>query len=103
MITWPMFAEQPFNSKLLVERLGIAIQICLDLSGVPDEEEVREAVIMLLVEEQGKTMRRRATALSKLHEIAVAREGSSYMNLESFLQEMQNLHDNPVMFSRMNY
>jgi hypothetical protein len=35
MITWPMFAEQPFNSKLLVEKLGIGIQICLDVSSVP--------------------------------------------------------------------
>ena len=98
MITWPMFAEQPFNSKLLVERLGIAIQICLDLSGVPDEEEVSRAVIMLLAEEQGTAMRRRAEELSKLAKIAVDKEGSSFMNSESFVQEMQKLHDNQVAF-----
>jgi hypothetical protein len=102
MITWPMFAEQPFNSKLLVERLGIAIQICLDVSGVPGEEEVRRAVIMLLAEEQGNTMRRRAEALSKLAKIAVDKEGSSYTNLESFVQEMQKLHHNPVVLPHIN-
>lgn len=100
MITWPMFAEQPFNSKLLVERLGIAIQICLDVSGVPDEDEVRRAVIMLLAEEEGNAMKRKAEELSKLVKIAVDKEGSSYMNLESFVQEMQKLHDNPGAFPR---
>lgn len=102
MITWPMFAEQPFNSKLLVERLGIAIQICLDVSGVPGEEEVRSAVIMLLAEEQGKTMRRKAEALSKLAKIAVDKEGSSYTNLESFVEEMKKLHRNPAVLPHIS-
>jgi hypothetical protein len=102
MITWPMFAEQPFNSKLLVERLGIAIQICLDVSGVPGTEEVRRAVIMLLAEEQGNTMRRRAEALSKHAKIAVDRGGSSYTNLESFVREMQKLDRNPAVSPRIS-
>jgi hypothetical protein len=97
-----MFAEQPFNSKLLVERLGIAIQICLDVSGVPGEEEVRRAVIMVLAEEQGKTMKRRAEALSKLAKIAVDKEGSSYTNLESFVEEMKKLHRNPAVLPHIS-
>lgn len=40
MVMWPMFAELPFNSKLLVECMWIAIQKCLDVSGIPDEAEV---------------------------------------------------------------
>lgn len=94
MVTWPMFAEQPFNSKLLVERLGIGIQICLDVSGIPDEGEVRRAVTMLLAEEEGKSMRVRAEALSKVAKLSVDKEGCSYSNLESFVQEMQKLHHN---------
>lgn len=92
MITWPMFAEQPFNSKLLVEHLGIGIQICLDVSSVPDEEEVRRAVTMLLAEEEGKNMRMRSQELRKLAKIAVAKEGSSYTNLRKFVEEMEQLH-----------
>jgi len=91
MITWPMFAEQPFNSKLLVEHLGISIQICLDVSSVPDEEEVRRAVTMLLAEEEGKNMRMRCQELRKLAKIAVEKDGSSYTNLKSFVEEMQLL------------
>ena len=103
MIMCPMFTKQPLKSKILLERLEISLQICLGVRSVPSEEKVREYVVMLLVEEQGKTIRRRAKALSKIDEIVVEKEGSSYMNLESFVQEMQNLHDNPVVFSRMNY
>lgn len=91
MITWPMFAEQPFNSKLLVENLGMAIQICLDVSSVPDEEEVRRAVTMLVAEEQGNKMRMRAEELRRLAKMAVDKEGSSYNNLQSFVQFIQNL------------
>jgi len=93
MITWPMFAEQPFNSKFLVEKLGIGIQICLDMSSVANEEDVRRAVTMLLAEEEGKNMRRRAQELRKLGKIAVdkAGSGSSYTNLKCFVQEMQQL------------
>lgn len=91
MITWPLFAEQPFNSKLLVEHLGMAVQICLDVSSVPDEEEVRRAVTMLLREEEGKKMRMRAEELRRLTKMAVDKEGSSYNNLHSFVRYIQNL------------
>jgi hypothetical protein len=91
MITWPMFAEQPFNSKLLEEFLGIGIQICLDVSSVPDEEEVRRAVTMLVAEEEGKKMRMRAKELGRLAKLAVDKEGSSYNNLQSFVQAIKKL------------
>lgn len=96
MITWPMFAEQPFNSKLLAERLGIGIQICLDISSVPDEEEVRRAVTMLLAEEEGENMRARAQELRKLAKIAVEKDGSSYANLKCFVAEMHELNQSPA-------
>jgi len=91
MITWPMFAEQPLNSKLLVEFLGIGIQICLDVSSVPDEEEVRRAVTMLVAGEEGKKMRMRTQELKRLAKMAVDKEGSSYNNLQSFVQHIQKL------------
>jgi hypothetical protein len=86
-----MFAEQPFNSKLLVEFLGIGIQICLDVSSVPDEEEVRRAVTMLVAGEEGKKMRMRTQELKRLAKMAVDKEGSSYNNLQSFVQHIQKL------------
>lgn len=94
MITWPMFGDQPFNSTLLVERLGVGIRICVDMNTVPDEEEVKRAVTMLLADEEGKAMRRRAQELRKLAKMAVGKEGSSYKNLKDFINEMQQLHQN---------
>ena len=69
MIMWPMFTKQPFKSKILLERLEISLQICLGVRSVLGEEKVRECVIMRLVEEQGKTIRRRAKELSNIDEI----------------------------------
>lgn len=91
MITWPMSAEQPLNSKFLVDRLEIGIQICSDMNSVPDEEEVRRAVTMVLAEEVGKKMRKRAQELRKLAKIALGKAGSSFTNLKYFVQEMQQL------------
>lgn len=91
VITWPMFAEQSFNSKFLVENLGIGLQICLDMSSVVDEEDLRRAVTMLLAEEEGKHIRRRAQQLRKLAKVAVDKAGSSCTSLRCFVQEMQQL------------
>eukprot|EP01018_Ginkgo_biloba_P027867 Gb_30917 [translate_table: standard] len=57
MITWPMFVEQPFNLKLLIDYLGIGIQLCLDMSVVLDDEHVQRVVRRLLAEEEGKSMK----------------------------------------------
>lgn len=94
MITWPMFGDQPFNSTLLVERLKVGIRICVDINTVPDEQEVKRAITMLLADEEGKAMRRRAQELRKLAKMAVGNEGSSYKNLKDFVNEMQQLHQN---------
>lgn len=91
MITWPMIAEQSLNSKLLTESLGIGIQICLDVSSVPDEEEVRRAVTMLVAEEEGEKMRMKAKELGRFAKMAVEKEGSSYNNLQSFPQHIKML------------
>lgn len=91
MITWPLFSDQPFNSKLLAEFLGIGIQICLGASSVPDEEEVKRAVTMLVAEEEGEKMRLRVKALRNFAKMAVDKEGSSYNNLQSFVQHIQKI------------
>lgn len=96
VITWPMFADQPYNSKLLEEHMGVAIRICEGMNSVPDEEEVRRAVTMLLAEEEGKTMRRKAQELRKHAKMAVNKEGSSFTDLQAFVRDMQQLHQDRV-------
>jgi hypothetical protein len=96
MITWPMMGDQSYNSKLLVERLGMAISICVDVDGVPDAEEVRRAVTMLLAKEEGKAIRKKAQELRKLAKMSVGKEGSSYKNLQGFIDGVQQLHKSRV-------
>eukprot|EP01018_Ginkgo_biloba_P033518 Gb_25090 [translate_table: standard] len=91
MITWPMFAEQPFNSKLLVEYLGIGIQLCVDMAIVPDDEDVKRTITKLLGEEEGKGMRNRAQEIRKLTKKAIEIAGSSHANLQMEM-EMHKLH-----------
>ncbi|GLJ52981.1 hypothetical protein SUGI_1128490 [Cryptomeria japonica] len=102
MITWPMFAEQPFNSKLLVEHLGIAVQICSNMDGVGDEHVVKREVIKLLVEEEGKMMRMRAQELRKKAKMAVEKGGTSHANLQAFREYVRERHDNWVLSRRSN-
>ncbi|KAH9288253.1 hypothetical protein KI387_032370 [Taxus chinensis] len=93
MITWPMFAEQPFNNYLLVNQLRIAEQICSTMDAVAKEEVVKKAVIKLLVEEEGENMRTRAQELRNKAKMAVQKDGSSYVNLQAFVEYMRELHE----------
>ncbi|GLJ52494.1 hypothetical protein SUGI_1116940 [Cryptomeria japonica] len=98
MITWPMFAEKPFNNKLLVEHLGIAEQICSHMDGVGDEYVVKRAVIKVLAEEGGKMMRTRAQELRIKAKLAVEKNGSSHANLQTFREYVKERHDNWVEY-----
>lgn len=55
-----------------------------------------------MAEEEGKSMRARTEALSKVAKISVDKEGSSYSNLESFVQEMKKLHHNLVVLPHVD-
>ncbi|GLJ52492.1 hypothetical protein SUGI_1116920 [Cryptomeria japonica] len=102
MITWPMYAEQPFNNKLLVEHLGIAEQICSHMDGVGDEYVVKRAVIKVLAEEEGEMMRSRAQELRKKAKMAVEKDGFSHANLQAFREYVQERHDNWVLTAQLS-
>ncbi|GLJ52982.1 hypothetical protein SUGI_1128500 [Cryptomeria japonica] len=102
MITWPMFAEQPFNSKLLVEQMGFAEQIGSHIDDVVDEHVVKRAVIKLLAEEGGKTLRMRAQELRNKAKMAVEKGGTSHVNLYEFVQYVRELHDKWIAACQSN-
>ncbi|GLJ52984.1 hypothetical protein SUGI_1128520 [Cryptomeria japonica] len=102
MITWPMFAKQLFNSKLLVEHLGIAGQICFHMDGVGDKHVVNRAVTNVVAEEEGMMMRMRAQELRKKAKTAVEKGGTSHSNLQAFREYVRERHDNWVVSRRPN-
>ncbi|GLJ07754.1 hypothetical protein SUGI_0073630 [Cryptomeria japonica] len=70
LITWPIYADQHFNSKLAI-KLGIGIQICQHRDGTLDKERVKDGVTLVLSKEEGKEMKRGAEKLKKMAREAV--------------------------------
>ncbi|KAK3226552.1 hypothetical protein Dsin_006414 [Dipteronia sinensis] len=99
MITWPLFAEQFCNENLVVTRLKIGIAIGVEQGLAWGEEEkigvlikrdrVEEVVTRFMnggdqnlkVEE----MRKRVSELGELARLAVAKGGSSYVNVDNLI------------------
>ncbi|GLJ07753.1 hypothetical protein SUGI_0073620 [Cryptomeria japonica] len=90
LITWPMIADQHFNSKLAVES-GIGIQVCEHIDGIADKERVKEGVTLVLSKDKGKQMKRQAEKLKDMARKAVACGGSSNANLQDFVTDIQKL------------
>ncbi|KAH1045208.1 hypothetical protein GYH30_026419 [Glycine max] len=100
MITWPMFAEQFYNEKLLVDVLKIGVPVgskenkfWTTLGEVPvvGREEIAKAVVQLMGKEESTEMRRRARKLGDASKKTIEEGGSSYNNLMQLLDELKSL------------
>lgn len=87
---WPMFGDQFFNLRLLVE-LGVGVQFCEHIPGIPDEGKVKKVLRELLCEDKGKEMRERGQKLKEMARKAVGDGGSSKGNVQAFASEMHRL------------
>ncbi|KAM0045999.1 putative trans-zeatin O-beta-D-glucosyltransferase [Helianthus debilis subsp. tardiflorus] len=104
MITWPQFAEQFFNERLVVQVLGIGVgvgaQRVMDLHDEDDgamqvkREDVCKAVKMVMDEgKEGEERREKAKYLKQMAEKAIEEGGSSQFNLNLFIEDIR-LHTN---------
>ncbi|XP_058739780.1 soyasapogenol B glucuronide galactosyltransferase-like [Vicia villosa] len=100
MITWPMFAEQFYNEKLLVDVLKIGVSVGSKVNKFwttgEDEkvkqEEIAKAVTVLMGgEEESIEMRRRARKLGDAAKKSIEEGGSSYNNLMQLIDELKSL------------
>ncbi|PKI48538.1 hypothetical protein CRG98_031059 [Punica granatum] len=100
MITWPMFAEQFYNEKLIVQVIGTGVRVgverCMnwgeeDKVGVlVRREDVRRAIEKLMDEgKESDERRRRARKLGEVAERAVEGGGSSYSNMNLMIQHVK--------------
>lgn len=89
ILAWPMEADQFVNAKLLVEYLGVAVQVCEGADSVPDSDELGKVVAESLsrrdeVKIKAKELRDNALA-------AVKSDGSSARDLDRLVEDLRNL------------
>ncbi|KAL8541437.1 hypothetical protein ACS0TY_002632 [Phlomoides rotata] len=94
MVTWPIFAEQFFNEKLVTQILGTGVSVgnkkwqVVDSEGV-GSEAVTEAVKRIMVGEGAAEMRSRAKYFKEMARKAVEEGGSSYTSLNALIEELR--------------
>ncbi|KAK2375162.1 soyasapogenol B glucuronide galactosyltransferase [Trifolium repens] len=101
MVTWPLFAEQFFHEKLVVDVLRIGVSVGVrewrNWNEFRSEDVVKTEDIVKaigLVMENGKEaeeMRLRAKGLSDDAKKAILVGGSSYANLMQLIEELKSL------------
>ncbi|AEE76552.1 UDP-glucuronosyl/UDP-glucosyltransferase [Arabidopsis suecica] len=92
---WPLYAEQKFNAFLMVEELGLAVEIRKywrgeHLAGLPTAtvtaEEIEKAIMCLM--EQDSDVRKRVKDMSEKCHVALMDGGSSRTALQKFIEEV---------------
>ncbi|XP_027352831.1 soyasapogenol B glucuronide galactosyltransferase-like [Abrus precatorius] len=101
MVTWPMFADQFYNEKLVAEVLKIGVPVGskenkpwtnVGEDATVRREEIAKAVVVLMVnEEESREMKRRAKELGHAAKKTIEKGGSSYNNLIQLLDELKSL------------
>lgn len=94
MVTWPLFADQFYNEKLIVDVLGIGVAIgAKENEMIPEQrtvveaEKIREAVDCAMGKgEDVEKRRRRARELGEKARSAVREGGSSYTDVGNLIQ-----------------
>ncbi|XP_043702955.1 UDP-glycosyltransferase 73C12-like [Telopea speciosissima] len=101
MMTWPMFADQFYNEKLIVQILGIGVRVGVDVSCQMGEgeklgvyvkgEEVEKAIgILMDGGEEGEVVRKKAREVGEIANRAVEEWGSSHLNISLFIQDIKH-------------
>ncbi|XP_039142851.1 UDP-glycosyltransferase 73B4-like [Dioscorea cayenensis subsp. rotundata] len=100
MITWPLFAEQFYNERLVVDVLKIGVAVGMKEHVLKTEDrplihgiDIERAVSCVMgVGEEAEAMRKRARELGEMAKSAVMEDGSSYTELTQLISELSDLH-----------
>ncbi|KHN12231.1 UDP-glucose flavonoid 3-O-glucosyltransferase 7 [Glycine soja] len=96
MVTWPIFADQFFNEKLVSEVLKIGVPIGVKkLVGLQGDsiacDAVEKAVKRIMIGEEAIETRNKAKVLSHLARQSIEEGGSSYSDLKALIEELSSL------------
>ncbi|PIN23550.1 UDP-glucuronosyl and UDP-glucosyl transferase [Handroanthus impetiginosus] len=89
LIGWPMAAEQFYNAKLLVEEVGVCVEVARGTSFDVRQEDIMEKIELVMGEnEKGKEIRQRSWKIKQVVRDAVRDEenykGSSVKAMQEF-------------------
>ncbi|KAH0676646.1 hypothetical protein KY285_024447 [Solanum tuberosum] len=93
IISWPLAGEQAFNSKMLMEEMGVCVELTKWYSSDVDKEYVKKVVETVLGESgKGKEMKEKANKIGMCIRDAVKEEGdfkgSSAKSLDDFISTL---------------
>lgn len=91
IIGWPLAAEQPYNSKMLMEEMGVAVELARGLQAVVIAKEVKTVIETAMDKEgRGGEMRKKAVVIREKIRAAVREErgvkGSSVKAMDDFIE-----------------
>ncbi|KAH0463756.1 hypothetical protein IEQ34_006542 [Dendrobium chrysotoxum] len=96
MVTWPLYADQFYNEKLLVDILKVGIMVGLkvntfniEMRPIVEAKAVKTAIRRLMGDGiEANERRRRAKQLGEMAKRAVDKGGSSYEETENLINEL---------------
>ncbi|KXG36471.1 anthocyanidin 5,3-O-glucosyltransferase [Sorghum bicolor] len=90
MLCWPMYAEQKMNSVVMVEEVGIGVDLVGWQRGLVKAEEVEGKVRMVMESEEGEELRARVAAHRDAAAVAWKDGGSSRAAFGQFLSDVDS-------------
>jgi UDP:flavonoid glycosyltransferase YjiC (YdhE family) len=112
MITWPMFADQFYNEKLLVDVLKIGVPVgakesklwnSVSVEAVVKREEIAKAVEILMGRgQESKEMRKRSKELGYAAKRTIEEGGHSYNTLIQLIDELKSLKKSKAFDEKAN-
>ncbi|XP_008808448.1 zeatin O-glucosyltransferase-like [Phoenix dactylifera] len=87
LLAWPMHSDQPRNTLLLtrVLRVGITARDWARRNEVVPAAAIRDSIVRLMVSEEGKEVRARATAVGGVARQATTEGGTSRADFDAFI------------------
>ncbi|KAL9265800.1 Scopoletin glucosyltransferase-like protein [Drosera capensis] len=98
LITWPIFAEQFYNEKIVTQVLKFGVGVGNETwkvwatqgSPVIEKEKIKRAISIIMDRgDEGEEMREKAKKLSELANKAVEEGGSSYNDMKALLENIR--------------
>ncbi|KAI3890226.1 hypothetical protein MKW92_002686 [Papaver armeniacum] len=94
IIGWPLFAEQPYNSKMLQEEMGVCVELARGDETELCSEDVKKVIEQVMNSSKGDEMRKKATVIAEKIGVAMReytdeagghQKGSSIRSIDDFL------------------